>query len=129
MINKSIVKYQIGRKSVVNDNVLAKLESVFKLGVNDEVACSYAGIHPATFYRHMNSNKSFASKIKTAKGFLRIAASQVVANAIIENKDLQSAKWWLEKKHPDEFGGKPETVQQTQINVREVIQNWVDGTE
>lgn len=86
-----------GRPSVVNNVVLAKLTEAFKQGFNDEQACDYAQIHPATFYRHMQSDENFAREIRGAKLFVIIAASKVVVNAI-KKGNIQAAKWWLDRK-------------------------------
>ena len=87
-----------GRPSKITDEVVAKLESVFKLDVPIETACSYAGIHKTTFYRNYEQNKEFATKIDSARHFSRIAASRVVSKAIVEGEDVSTARWWLEKK-------------------------------
>ena len=47
---------------------------------------------------------------------MTIAAGQVVTNDIIVNKDVTSAKWWLERKAPEEFGDKKITA--VQVNIK-----------
>ena len=109
--NKSIIKREIGRPTVIDDECVRKLESVFQLGVNDQTACLYAGISRDTFYDHIKHDQEFSDKMALAKEYARIAAGQVVVQAI-NNKDVNTAKWWLEKKYPQEFGGSPQVVQQ-----------------
>lgn len=98
----------LGRKTVIGENVIAKLTEAFKEGATDELACQYAQIHPSTFYRHKESNKDFAREIEAAKSFITLQAARVVAQAI-KSGNLQAAKWWLERKLPSEFGNKVET--------------------
>jgi hypothetical protein len=112
-----LVKKDVGRPTVVTEDVVRKLESVFKLGVKDNVACNYAGIPERTYYDHLKGNEDFRSRIRAAQNYPRIAAGQTVVRAFTEDNDVQSARWWLEKKHPDEFGGgQLRVTQATQIN-------------
>lgn len=94
----------VGRPTVLTEEVVQKLESVFKLGVTIDAACTYANIARSTFYDHYNHDIEFRTKIDTAKDYARIAAGSVVINAIVKDRDVEAAKWWLAKKHPDEFG-------------------------
>lgn len=95
-----------GRRTVMTEEVVGKLVEIIKLGVTNQTACQYAQINPDTLYSHLKSNPEFSEKIRAAKMFISITARQVIIKAIIEEKDVAAAKWWLEKKHPDEFGGK-----------------------
>lgn len=116
---KIVKKNKVGRPTVITDEVVAKLEAVLKLGVTDDVACDYAEINPATFYRHLASDENFARKIRQAKNYARIAAGNVVLKAIIEGNDVQTAKWWLEKKYPNEFGGTANLNLGVQVNIKQ----------
>lgn len=98
-----------GRPTVITDDVVQKLENVFKLGVTDAVACNYAKIAERTFYDHLRSDEGFRSLIQAAKDYARILACSVVIDAI-KNKDIQAAKWFLEKRYPEEFGTQVPTV-------------------
>ena len=114
-MTKTITHSKTGRPTAITKDVVAKLENVFKLDVPVETACKYAGIHKATYYRNYESNEEFATKIDKAREFARIAASRVVSKAIVEDDDVATARWWLEKKFPNEFGGAPGVVQQFNI--------------
>lgn len=92
-----------GRPTIMTDEILQKLESVFKLGVTNGVACNYADIAESTFYDHYKKDPVFRRKIDSAKDYARIAAGNVVVDSIVNGKDVESAKWWLAKKHSDEF--------------------------
>lgn len=102
-----------GRPTKIDEDTVAKLESVLKLGVTDTVACDYAEINPSTFYRRTQADEVFARKMRQARSYVRLSAGAVVVNSIAR-KNIDSAKWWLEKKHPDEFGNRPTTA--IQIN-------------
>jgi hypothetical protein len=107
---------------VTRDDTVAKLEAAFHLGVTDEVACRYADIHPTNYYLHLKENEDFARKIAKAKDYSRIAAGSVVLNAI-ERKNVDAAKWWLERKHPQEFG-KPTGMQVKSGDVEIKFVGW-----
>jgi len=108
------VKNEGGRPTKITDEVVKQLESVFKLAVTDTTACAYAKISRETFYNRLEKDPVFRDKIASAKEYARIAAGQVVIQAIAD-KDVQTARWWLEKKHPEEFRSTP--VALTQVNV------------
>jgi len=91
-----------GRPTKIADAVV-KLEEVFKLGVNDSVACSYAGINRDTYYRWLNANKGFSDRMEAAKNYAYIAATQNVVTDIVNKKSVDTAKWYLEKKHSKEY--------------------------
>lgn len=103
MNNSSLVANgEVGRPTAVTEEVLSKLEEIFKLGVTDKIACDYAQVSTATFYRHLKSDETFDRKIRAAKQYTIIKAANVVMGAI-EKGDVNAAKWWLERKHPEEF--------------------------
>jgi len=110
---------EVGRPTIITPEIITMLESVFKLGVTDEVALNYAGVSSATYYRHLKDDKDFERKMRSAQDFARIAAGQVVMKAIVEDKDVQTAKWWLEKKYHNEFGGA-----ETEIKIGVVLPQW-----
>lgn len=93
---------RVGRKTVINERNIQKLEEIFKLGVTDKIACNYVQISESTFYEHLKKNEGFRSRIELAKEYVRIKASSVVIEAI-EKKDVSTAKWWLEKRYSQEF--------------------------
>lgn len=98
-----IVKRKVGRPTKLDDDAIAKLESVFKLGVTIETACRYAKIDQSNFHRRKQNDPDFASRMASAQEYARLAAGNVVMDAIVKDKDVTTARWWLEKKHPEEF--------------------------
>ena len=90
-----------GRPTKLNDDIVVKLENIFKVGANVEEACSYALINKTTYYRWIKEDEGFATKMEAAQHYSNIVAKNVVVDSIVKDKDLSTAKWWLEKKHPD----------------------------
>lgn len=95
-----------GRPSVMGELTLQKLEVAFKVGCSDEEACFYADISPRTLYNYQSENEEFTQMKVVWKKRPVLKARQVVVQAI-ENNDLPTAKWYLEKNWDvEEFGDK-----------------------
>ena len=119
---KSLVKKKVGRPTVMTAETIKKLESVFKLGVTDQVAINYAQIGERTYYDHIKGDENFRRKMESAKHFGRLAAGNVIMDSIVKDKDVDSAKWWLEKKYKNEFGGMPSTLIQQNIGKENIAE-------
>src|SRR5258708_382210 len=66
---------QSARVHEVNmDDFVADLTAAFQNGFTVEEACSYIGIDPSTYYRHVKKNPSFAEKMARAKRFTELKA-------------------------------------------------------
>ena len=100
---KTLQKSNAGRPLAITADIITKLESVFQLGVTDKIACNYAGVAERTYYDRIKGDDEFRTRMDNAKHYARIAAGAVVVQAI-KDKDVNTAKWWLEKKYPQEFG-------------------------
>lgn len=113
-----------GRPSAITDDVVAKLEEIFKLDVTVEIACNYAQINPATYYRRYAKDEQFARRMEAAKYFARVAASNVVVDKIANDRDVNTAKWYLEKRVPEFRGGDDgKTINVAgDLNIQNVIQ-------
>lgn len=91
-----------GRPTKMTEEVTTKLESIFKIGGTIDEATSYAGISDETYRRWMNENESFMARMTAAHHYADVVAKNVVVDNIVKDKDVSSAKWWLEKR---EFKG------------------------
>jgi len=98
---KKIIKKN-GRPTALVPETVAKLEAGLKAGFTIEQACVYAGINKATLYRRIKVDEAFATKISQAQAYTTFAAKRNINKAIVDGS-VQEAKWWLEKKHPEEF--------------------------
>lgn len=92
-----IVSKPVGRPTVVTEEIVGKLVEVFRLGVSDTAACAHAGISRDTFYERLKSDPLFSDKITSAKNFAVLASRQNVVKAIVQDKDLDTSKWYIEK--------------------------------
>lgn len=109
-----------GRPTVVTEQVLSKLKAVLQRGISVKKACVYARIAEKTFYRHYNNDSVFRQFIEDCRAYTTLIAGEVVVDDIIKNKNVSTAKWWLEKKDPEEFVNKP-VVELNQTNNYEFI--------
>lgn len=94
---------KVGRPSKFTEDTVAKLEEVFKIGVTIQVACTQVGIHKSNYFRNYKNDQEFATKMDAARNYARLAAGNVVMDSIVKRRNTQDAKWWLEKKHSEEF--------------------------
>jgi hypothetical protein len=100
-----VMATNLGRKTKITSDVLAKLEEAFLMGCNDEEACLLAEIDPATLYRYCQKNPSFASKKEILKRRPSLIAKKNVIKAL-ENGDVDLSRWYLERRSKEEFNPK-----------------------
>lgn len=95
-----------GRPMSVTPEVLAKLEQAFAIGASDKEACFYADISPDALYTYQNKYPEYCQRKDALKLRPVLAARQKVIDDI--NKDVNTAKWYLERKLKSEFSLKIE---------------------
>jgi hypothetical protein len=102
------VKYRdSGRPTVMTPEVLQKLEEAFTMDFNDREACFHAGIGERTFYDHRDKNEDFRKKIDRWKNDMKMRSKKLLHLAI-NNGDVSTGKWYLEKKASDEYTNRVE---------------------
>ena len=83
------------------------------MGCSDIEACLYADISKTALYNYQQKNPDFVDQKELWKEQLTLKARTVIANAL-NNKDENTAKWYLERKAKNEFSTKVEN--ETTIN-------------
>jgi hypothetical protein len=91
-----------GRPSVINEDIIRKLEACLSCGFSVSFACSYAGISTSTFYEHKALEDEFKYRVHRAEEWATLRARQVILDAI-DKGDVSAAKWYLERKSRFEF--------------------------
>ncbi len=81
--------------------ILGKLEEAFAYDTSIEEACFYAGINPDTYYNYVKKQPKFAERIKALRNRPILLARQTVVKDI--ERDVNTAKWYLEHKRRQEF--------------------------
>jgi hypothetical protein len=108
----NLQKNEGGRPTKLTEETVIKLESILKIGGTIEEACSYALISRETYYRWLKEDIGFMTKMEQAKHYSDIVAKNIVVDSMHKDRNLETAKWWLEKR---EFR-QPILAQQFNIN-------------
>lgn len=111
---RSITKNLGGRPTAITDDVVRKLEDIFKIGGTVSEACNYAGISRETYYYRVERDPGFLTKMQAAMQYSDVVAKNLVVDSIVKKKDLNSAKWWLEKRV---YKNQPQVAVQVNTNV------------
>lgn len=120
-MNDDIVPREVGRPTKLDDSIVVKLESILKIGGTVEEACSYALINKTTYYRWIKEDENFATKMLSAQHYADIVAKNVVVDSMIKDRNVDTAKWWLEKR---QFKDKANL---TQVNVNNMKVEFIEG--
>lgn len=112
---KTLQKNKEGRPTLKTEDVVNKLENIFKVGGTVEEAITYAGISKQTYYNWVEADDGFLTKMDAAQHYADIVAKNVVVDSIVKDRDLGSAKWWLEKRV---FKDNPSTM--IQVNAQDM---------
>ena len=95
------------RKTIMTEETVKKLVDAFSMWFTDEEACLYSDISKQTLYNYCEKNPKFLTKKELLKNKPKIKAKLNLLNAINSN-DLDTSKWYLERKSRDEFSLKTE---------------------
>lgn len=107
----------VGRPTIIDENVVKILEEVLKAGSTVTQACYIAQISRQVFYNHIREGGEFLYRINTARNFLQVRALKNVANAI-EEGDLKTSKWFLEKCLPIEAETRHRETNDVEIEIK-----------
>lgn len=98
---KHMERYRnVGRPTKMNEETFQKLEWAFLHGCNKSQACLYADIAPSTLSEYLKVNPEYNERIETLQQCPSLQAKFNVVDAI-ENKDIDSSKWHLERRDED----------------------------
>jgi len=95
------------RPTVMTDDVVWKLLTAFSYWFSDVEACLYADIWKQALYDYCNKNPEFRDRKEALKNKPKMKAKMNVLEKI-NNKDIDTSKWYLERKAKDEFSTKQE---------------------
>lgn len=123
---------EVGRPTIMTPEIISKLEDVFALGGTDEEACFYAGIGKSTLYNYQEKNPEFVERKEALKLKPVLKARQTM---IKDLDNVDSAKWYLEKKEPTfknrlDVTGKQEmnfTGKIANLNVKNATEEEIDN--
>lgn len=103
----------MARPSKLTQQTIQKLKEAFRLWCTVEEACSYTEISKSTYYDWLSNNEAFSDEIELSKKYLEFKSRFVIAQSL-ENNDVKTAMWYLERKNKQEFN-----IQHADIIVQE----------
>lgn len=92
------LKKSNGRPTIYNEDTVEKIESILKIGGSIIEACAYANVARDTYYTWLATKEGFSTRMEQAKIYSDIIAKNIVIDSLHKEKDLGTAKWWLEKR-------------------------------
>lgn len=104
--------------------VINRLHEGFLCGLTITQACIYAGICRDTYYEWMKKRPDLAKRMELAQLNPFLMAKKTIMDNM---RSPDVAKWWLERKSPDEFSTKQE-VDHTFKNAPVIIDD-IPGAE
>lgn len=116
-----------GRPTVITIEAVSKLVASFQNGMTVRDACWQSGISHEAYYNRLRNDEEFADTMARAQASCTLKARQVIIEAI-QGGSVSTAKWWLEKKAPDEFGRNPtQDIESSISSPDESIANMSDA--
>lgn len=100
-------KKDTGRPTEMTPETIVLLEQAWSMGCSDLEACLHANIGKTTLYNYQNEHPEFVERKQILKEKLVLKARAVIAESL-NNKDENTAKWYLERKRKEEFSTKVE---------------------
>jgi transposase-like protein len=104
------------------EQIVQSLKKYFLLGYSITKACEYAGFNHQTVYNWVNEDSILYSKIRAWQGEVNAKAREVIAKAIVGDKekgiepDLNTAKWWAERTEKETFSTRQDNLN-TNVNI------------
>jgi len=112
--------------------VIQKLEEIWNIGGSDKEASFYADISPAGLSDYLKKHQKVTERKEALKNSPTLQARRNIASELLKG-DVDTSKWYLEKKHSDEFSTKivnehklPDDIK---INVTKKYDNPNDGVK
>jgi len=96
-----------GRPTKMTPYVIQKLREAWAIGATDIEAALFAGIGVSTLNNYMRTHPELVIDCDALRQLPTFQARGVVVDAI-KDKDLETARWYLERKAREEFSKSPE---------------------
>ena len=97
----------MSRPTVVTEEVIQKLEKLFRDGSHIYEACGEVKIDPSTYYKRLKEDPDFSNRMDVAQEYTTEIARAVLSRSI-KRGDRDSAKWWLERRAKERFSPRSE---------------------
>lgn len=103
--------------------VLLQLKQALGIGCTVKEACIFAGIGETTYYEWKEADKKLAAELDKLRQNPVLKAKKVIVDSL-DDGDVNTAKWYLERKKKDEFSVR--TEQDINLTAHE---DWLDEIE
>lgn len=114
-------------RAITSEQTERLLEGL-RFGMTRRAAAAYAGMSRTSFYRMLDTDKgTLGAAIEKAEGEAEAAYTKLVANAAAEPKNWTAAAWWLERRHPDNFGRKDRV--EVKVDLRTIAEKVAPGLD
>lgn len=100
-------KKKTGRPAKITGPVIDKLDYAYSIGCSDPEAATYAGVSLSCLYRYLNDHPEYRDRREALKKKPVLEARETVLQSI-RSGDPVTAKWYLEKQAPEDFGSRAE---------------------
>jgi hypothetical protein len=108
-------KKATGRPTVFTEDVIEKLEQIFRIDWTVSEACNYADIDQSTYHLQMNSNPKFFKKMSQAQEYPFILARKWLFKNV-QKEDMRAIETFL-KRRDWRYKDKVEVEQDWNLNV------------
>jgi hypothetical protein len=96
-------KHGAFRPTVMNAETITKLEQAFAIGCSQTEACAYAQIAHSTLTKYLQISNGFRERMEQLQKTPILQAKQTLVGQL---NNIDTVKWYLERKCRDEFGNK-----------------------
>lgn len=120
---KKNTKHPGGRPTIMTEQVVAKLEQGFKIGLNDTECCAYADISRDALYDYIKKHPEFSDKKEEWKRNPIAKAKYTIYKNL---NDPNIAKWLLERRDDDYSNKIKQEVTNTTPQIVVASQNDAD---
>lgn len=90
-------KKATGRPTVFTEDVIQKLESIFRIDWTVDEACWYANISTSTYYEHLKANPKFSEKMSQAQQYPFILARKWLFKNV-QKEDIKAIESFLKRR-------------------------------
>lgn len=101
-------------KTTWTPEIWEQILSVIRAGGTRTAAYKYVGVPEKTYYQWLTSRPELKDDLAQADGHAEVRCSSRIAHAIASG-DVQTAKWWLTVRRPDDWAPKVKVDQTVTI--------------